>query len=172
MLRLWLLAAALLLTGCQTVTQVGAETVYRFAWWVPVGTALGGTLLGVAGVVFLVGRLNARLGIIGTIMGTLLVAVFAPSIYSDRVTVSPEGFTVSTGFWWHATQFKLRFADLERIQLVTEDRGSRDHDVQHELACYTKDGRREMCPVGDLMKRGAEAAILQEAQKQGVRIDR
>jgi len=159
-----LVLAALLLAGCESVTQTGAETVYRFAWWVPVGCVLGGVLMGAVGVVLLVGRLNARLGIMGIVLGGFVTVLIAPGTWSDRITLTPQGFSVRTGLWWRPTHCEVRFADLERIEVVR--RGKR----QHNLVCQLKDGRREVCPVSDLMKRGAEAAILAEADKQGVRV--
>jgi hypothetical protein len=102
---------------------------------------------------------------------SLVALVFiAPSMYfGDRVTVSKEGFTIRTGFWWKPTIRDVRFADLSKIELVPRGT-SQLLDKEYDLVCFRKEGGHEIVPVSDLMKLGADAQILQTAKERGIEV--
>ena len=103
------------------------------------------------------------------ILGPLACLVLAPGMFLDKVTVNPERFTLHTGFWFAPTLHEVRFADLSRVDLIAEEKASRRGTrMSYYLLCHRKSGASEKVPVGDLMKRGAAAKILQTAKAQGV----
>jgi hypothetical protein len=162
-------AAVCLIPGCTTEKVDGDTTVFSFVLWVPLIVLLAGVIAFFAGV--LMRRNSARWGWGLMIFGPILCLLLAPGLFLDKATVNQDRFTLRTGFWFAPTIHDVRFADLSGIDLIAEERASRrGRRTSYFLLCHRKSGQSEKVPVGDLMKRGAAAKILETAKQLGVPI--
>lgn len=164
-----LLACMAAVSGCERVTQEGDATVYHYGIALPLLVFAGGILAFLIGFALLrTGRL-VRIGLVFLVLGPLMCVVMAPEmLFGDRITVSKEGFSMRTGFWWKPTVHEVRFAELSKIEV--KERRSRGVDKEYDLVCLPKRGHYQVVPVSDLMKLGAEAQILQTARELGIEV--
>ncbi len=169
LLTILLCALACAVSGCVNASRDGDTMVFTFAAWVP-------GLVFVAGAVALAAGIALRSKATGwawvlMIGGPLASLVFAPGLYSDKATVDKEHFTLRTGFWFAPTVHDVSFSELSRIELTGESRMTRrGRRTSYYLLCHRKTGGSEKVPVGDLMKQGAAAAILGQAEELGISV--
>ena len=158
----------LCLSGCVTETQSGDTSTFTFALWVSGSILLGG-LAAMVGGWFLRTR-SERWGWGLMIGGLLAVAIFAPTMFSDKATVSPELFTLRTGFFFAPTRHEVRFADVARMDLTKEVKPGRRgrKDTSYYLNFHLKAGESRKVPIGDLMKNGALERVLVIAATQNI----
>ncbi len=160
--------ATLAFTGCTTERVDGDTTIYTFAWWLPLLVLAGGLLAFVVGLLMLGNRFSWVL-IIG---GPLASLFFAPSLWSDKVTIDKEHFTQRTGAWFMPKFQDVRFADLTSIDLISESRRTRrGRSTSYYMLCHRKGGEDAKIPVNDLMKQGAAESILAQALNQGIQVN-
>jgi hypothetical protein len=147
---------------------VDGETIYRFAPWLVALTVMAG--LAAVPVGWLLRRWSTRWGYVLIGMGPIALLLIVPGLFRDRVMVDAQHFELTTGFWWSPTQSNIRFADLDEIQFITQQRQARGGPREtYQLECIFKSGRHEFVSVGDLMQT-AVGNILARAQDAGVRI--
>lgn len=159
--------ATLALTGCTTERVEGETTVFTFAWWLPLLILAGGVLAAGIGVLI---RQN-RYGWILIIGGPIAAIFFAPSLWSDKVTLDRDHFTQRTGLWFAPRFQEVAFTDISRIDLTAETRRTRrGRSTSLYMICHRKGGEDAKIPINDLMKRGAAARILATAADHGIQI--
>lgn len=151
------------LAGCIEQTTRGNESVYLFAWWVGPTLIVGG-ILGIPAGWFL-RQWNQKLGVALLIIGPVLLLVFAPNIYNDRVLIDDEHFEARYGFWFSPSNHNIRFDDLNSIQYV-EVLGRRGRK-KYELHCHHKAGSTTIVSAGDLVRPSVQE-ILARAKAKGV----
>lgn len=158
----------LFLTGCTNERVVGETTIFTFAWWVPLTILAAGMLAVAVGVL----TRHTRFGWAFLIGGPIAAFFFAPSMWSDRITLDHDHFTMRTGFWMMPTTHDVRFDDLHSIDQIAESRRTRrGRSTSYYLHCHRKSGESSKVPINDLMKRGAYERILQEAIAHSVPIN-
>lgn len=157
------------LGGCVTEVRQGDTSTFSFALWFPALVFLGSVAALVGG--WFLRRKSARWGWALMLAAVLAGLLFAPGLFLDRATVSPEGFTLRTGFWFAPTRHEARFADLARIRLYAKERQTRrGRRTDVSLLCSRKTGGIAVVPVGDLMKRGPVEKILDLAEERGIEV--
>ena len=162
-------AVACLISGCTKESQEGDTTIFTYAAWVP-GVVLGGGILGtVAGV--LIRKSIARLGWALIIGGPVAAFIFAPGLYSDKIAVSHDRFTMRTGFWFAPTVHELQLGDVAHVELTSEKRvGRRGTSTSYFMQCFRKAGNMEKVPINDLMKQGPLDKVLEIMNARGIPI--
>ena len=161
-------ALAWALSGCATEFHAGETTVFAFSRWVPVLFLVATALFVVAGLKLR--RKRAVWGWTTTAGGIAVALLVGPGLFLERVTVTPDRFTLRTGFWFLPTRYDIAFGDVSRIELTAEtkvEEGGRTSATEY-LVCYRGEGDREKVPVGDLMRAGGAARILQAARAKGI----
>lgn len=166
--RVPLLAVVALAAGCVQEARDGDTTVVTFEPWVGLLVVVPGLLGVMVGLVVLRWHKLVGAAVAGlALLGTLLVG---PALHRDRITVSPERFTLQTGFWFYPNDHEVRFAGLTQIAVVAEERRARQGTrVSYSLECRGANGVQRI-PAGDLMKNGGWKVIRAEAERQGVPI--
>jgi hypothetical protein len=170
--RFALASLAMWTAGCTVEQTQGDTTIFTYAAWTPYATFAAGV------VGFLVGvQIRPRWGRFGwmlIILGPLACLFLAPSFFLDRITVNPQGFTLRTGFWFSPTVHDVKFRDLARIELATEETtGRRGRREKHYyFLCEKKSGGVDKVPLGDLMRSGASHKIAEVAHKEGIPVVR
>jgi len=166
------------ISGCTHETQDGDTTVFRWDWWVPLLVVLGAIACFFLGLVMsrlsntlsspAICRLLARFGLASTILGPLVGVILVPTLFNDKVTVNPDGFTVREGFVWSPTVFDARFADLSRIEMLPKEKAGK---TEYYLVCFKKEGGYEAIPDHALIKRGGAAKIMETARQLGIPVE-
>ena len=139
-------AFACLLGGCTNESQEGDTTVFTYALWVP-GVVLAGGIVGtLAGV--LIRKSIERLGWALIIGGPVAAFIFAPGLYSDKITVSNERFTLRTGFWFAPTTHEVELADVsltggEQVFALTL---SVNRTARGKVGAGTRPSPGDLCP--------------------------
>jgi hypothetical protein len=95
-----------------------------------------------------------------------IVILCAPSYYLAAVRVSPDRFSVESG-WVFPKLHDIAFKDLSRIELVDEEWGSRRRNVRTYLNCHLIDGSKESVLIEELEGLAVET-ILEAARKNGL----
>jgi hypothetical protein len=164
------LAALLFLSGCVDKTVKGQTSVYSFAPWVVMLVLV----LGMAGIPFgwMMRKTSVRLLLLGLIGGPVLLLIFLPGVLLDKCKVDAQHFEGRYGIWLSPTQYNIRFADLDHIDVVTyETRGRRGRKTtKQRLECVDKRGRTTTLQVNDLLK-AAGGEIIEKADAAGVKIE-
>ncbi len=153
------------LSGCYDQTTNGDESTYSFALWVRVLVILAGIIFIPAG--WAIRKDNARWGWMLLVMGPVLLVLIAPSLFTDRVRVTPQGFEATYGMWFSPNKVSVRFEDVTRMQIVGT-RGSRGR-INYSLHCMTKSGQETVMALGDLTK-NAVPEISDRAKEHGINI--
>ena len=160
--------AALAFTGCTTERVDGDTTIFTFAWWLPMLILVGGGVSLGAGALL---REN-RYGWVLMIGGPIAAIFFAPSLWSDKVTLDHQHFTQRTGIWFMPRFQDVRFDDLASIDLTAETRRTRrGRSTSYYMVCHRKAGEDAKIPINDLMKGGAAKKIIAEAAHHGITIN-
>ena len=162
-------AVACLISGCTKESQDGDTTIFTYAAWVS-GVVLGGGILGtVVGV--LIRKRVERLGWALIIGGPVATFIFAPGLYSDKITVNNDRFTMHTGFWFSPTLHEVQLGEVSQVELTAEKRvGRRGTSTSYYMQCYRKAGNMEKVPINDLMKQGPLDKVLGIMNGRGIPI--
>lgn len=167
-----LIGALLLSTGCVKESVDGTTFRYTFESWVSLGALAGGIVAIPLGLVLR--NKIARLGWALIIGGPVLLILLVPGLFRDEVVVTLEGFQLRTGIWFCPTNHDVSFADVSGItidQYATRGRrGRRGNNM--DLLIRNSTGGTERVPVGDLMKRGGLAKILEVAKSRSIPIEK
>ena len=156
-----------LLAGCTKTRTVGDATVITFEWWVT-AAALAACVAAVP--VGLLVRRRSFWGWILLVGGPVVGVVVVPMLALDKVTVAPDQFHLTTGFWFAPTDRSVRFSELQTVTVTkTETRGRRGRkNVSYDLKCLKKGGGTEVIPIGTLMEEGGFEAFVNAALAAGV----
>lgn len=120
---------------------------------IPVLIGLGILIIGVV----LFAKVNKVLGIMMSTFAMFFLILFGPTLFLDRVEVSPVGIKQSTGFWFGQTEKEIIFADLSFIS-ITEGRNLKNRSIELWVAEYKSGSRVEIDP-GDLWESNGEEII-------------
>lgn len=164
-----ILLVAGLLNGALVVTKQGDTTVFRYAHWLTFLVCGSGVLcFGFAGVQLLKGIPSGR-ALYGSVVFGILLILIGSSLGHDKVTVNRTEFTYRTGAWFNVRSSSMSFAELSRIDIISETQGAGSHsETVDYLVCYKKDGETQQFEINELMQLGAEARILQIARGRGI----
>jgi hypothetical protein len=160
----------LLVVGCLKRTNDGGDMVFRYQLWVPLLVVTIGIILVPVGI-FMVARQRRFWGIVVILGGALASLIVAPQMYLDKVIVNQEGFYSRHGWWFSPTIHEIRYDDLQRVQVVVEERqGRHGKNYSYYFDCFYKTGKKERVPLGDVM-REAVPEIAEQFRAHGVAVD-
>jgi len=94
-----------------------------------------------------------------------------PSAVNDRVTLSPSGFTETTGLIGMSHAHEVRFKDIEKIEITKEVSGiGRNKTTNYFLLCYGKNGDFKQVPASSKSMQSAIGEIIRAIQAAGIPI--
>jgi hypothetical protein len=158
--------ALCLCAGCYTRTSQGDRTTYAFAGWL-LALIIVAALAALPAAWFLRKRSGKWAFVLGC-MAPIVLILAVPSMFRDRVEVSPAGFRMSTGLWFAPNSHQYEFDQLAGMELrarTVQGRGG-PHE-EYDLVCRPKGGTPQSVPIGDLM-RFAVREIVEAAKAKGV----
>lgn len=160
------LAAFLLLGFCGCVKEEvnGSTVTVTNELWVPLVTLLGGIVGAPVG--WSLREKSARLGWGLLILSPIVVIGFVPSLFLDRAVVDDTHFSLRTGIWGLTAVHDVKFADLNRVRLVSEEsRGRRGSKrTNYYLVCERKDGTSAKLPLGNQVAETAAPHLISRAR--------
>src|SRR5688500_18347622 len=112
------------LAGCYRKVSEEGSLVFSFQPWVPSLIILAG-LVAIAAGILLFAQRQRFWGVILIIAGPIAIGAIAPGMFLDKVIVNQEGFYSRHGMWWSPTIHDIKYKDLERVNLVVEERTGR-----------------------------------------------
>lgn len=162
--------SALVLSGCVRETQNGDVTTYTNELWVPLVVLLGGIAAGVVGIVFR--QPLRRFAWVLIVLGPVAAVGFAPSLFLDKATVSPDRFTLRAGIWGLTAVHDINLDNLQLVRLTSETRsGRRGRSTSYYLICDSRDGSSAKIALGNKVAEAASLRLLQAAKDRGVPIN-
>ena len=159
------------LTGC-VQESVDADTkIFIFDTWVAVLAIVLPLIALIAGLALRKSHQFSHWGWCLIAGGLLFGIVIGPGMYHDRVTVSPERFTLRCGFWFAPTTRDVSFADVRSIKFDKEVRRGRRgrKSTSYDLMCQMNDGSITEVPIGTLMDYAIDD-ILATAKRQRIAV--
>ena len=155
-------SCCLLFSGCYRRVSENGRLELSFEIWVPLVAALA-CILGVPLGVVVFRNSKKLAGVILALGGPMLLVGFVPSLFMDRVVVTGEGFTSTHGVWWDQTRHDVKYADLQGVNVVVEEKIGRrgKKNYSYFFDCTSKSGKMERVPLGDLMKKAIPDIITQ-----------
>lgn len=161
--RFVLLCLCMTICGCTEATRTGDKAIWTFAPWVGVLVLLG-ALAGIgAGFLWMVFR-DKWTGIAGIAFFVIIGVIAAPAMFTDFCEVTPEGFHLRTGIWFAPNEHRIRFDEVNSMQMITE-RGRRSSSTF--LVSQTRQGQVKT-PIGDLMRNGPIDDIIMQVRRRGI----
>ena len=160
-------AFLLAVAGCQenyvrTIQADGDTSVYSYG----VRTVLFALVisilpLGLAAALWITKRRRLLAGPL-LLLGLFALVFFVPSLFLDRVTVTPEQFSFRprTFWWWSAQERTVRFDEIEAIQCGAVP--------DFHLVCKLSNGEERRIRWPTLL--GAGPQILRRAKELGIRV--
>lgn len=140
------LLALYLAGGCYERVADGNQVTYRFTWWIVALVAGGGFLAIPIGWKSL--DRSERLGWTLIIVGTVLLIVFAPRMYFDRLVIDDAHFEQRSGITGRKIH-DIQFRSLREINVVASHDA---HGIKKvELHCVPSNGQVEDVLTGDLV---------------------
>ena len=132
MRTLIVVSAVLFLTGCVTESTEGATRIFTYESWVGSSTVVFSLIAMHLG--WTLNKKKIRFGVALIIAGVIAGVFFAPSFFTDRATVSNEGFTLRTGIWGLTSRHEVPLDGLHRVRFTTEEkRGRRGRKRTHHF---------------------------------------
>lgn len=150
-------------------TTAEGRTTFQFSWLVTFGLCMAGAVpIALGG--FLIaagGSTRAAATHVGwwiIAVTVLVLIVFVPEALTERVVVTKERFTATTGWWFWRDRVAIKFDDLHSFELKQETRTSQSgREVKAEvLICRLFSGDRTRIDSG-LLLRNALATMRQRA---------
>ena len=161
------------LSGCVDKKINGDVTTFSIALWVTAALVLGGCSL-IYGSRFVPKRTDGwfrfskRIRLTMIFVGAALLYVFLAAI-NDRVTISPSGFTETTGLIGMSHFHEVRFQDIEKIEITKEVSGiGRNKTTNYFLLCYQKNGEVKKVPASSQSFQAAFPDITRALQIAGI----
>ena len=149
----------------------GAQSDYRIfsfsAEIVAIPVAVLVVSLGAA--LFFYRKKKYRFVVISFIFSLLAGLVFAPSMYLDRVIVSPTSIQQKTGFWWNQTIKQLVYEEISRVRITTKPTGRKGRMEEIWEITY-KDGRMRDFDPGDLWEANG-ASVIEALRRHGIEVE-
>lgn len=160
------LAAFLLLGlgGCVREDVDGSTITVTNELWVPLVALLGGIAAAPAG--WFLRQKSARFGWGLLIFCPIIVLGIAPSLFLDRAVVDDTHFSLRTGIWGLTAVHEVKFADLSRIRLISEETTGRRgrKRTNYYLLCERKDGTSAKVPLGNKVAETAAPHLVERAK--------
>lgn len=160
------LAAFLLLglNGCVREDVDGSTITVTNELWAPLVALVGG--IGAAPAGWYLRKKSARFGWGLLILSPLVVFGIAPSLFLDRAVVDDTHFSLRTGIWGLTAVHEVKFADLSRIRLISEETTGRRgrKRTNYYLLCERKDGTSAKVPLGNQVAETAAPHLLERAR--------
>jgi len=166
-------ALCLWLSGCVDKKINGDVTTFSIALWVTAALVLGGCSL-IYSSRFVPKRSDGWFRFSKRIRLTMIF-VGAASLYvslaaiNDRVTLSPSGFTETTGLIGMSHVHEVRFQDIEKIEITKEVSGiGRSKTSNYFLLCYGKNGEVKKVPASSQSMQSAFPDIVRALHTAGI----
>jgi hypothetical protein len=168
-----IVALCLSMSGCVDKKINGDVTTFSIALWVTAALVLGGCSL-IYGSRFVPKRSDGWFRFSKRIRLTMIF-VGAASLYvslaavNDRVTLSPSGFTETTGLIGMSHAHEVRFKDIEKIEITKEVSGiGRNKTTNYFLLCYGKNGEVKKVPASSQSMQSAFPDIVRALHTAGI----
>ena len=166
-------AFCLSLSGCVDKKINDDVTTFSIALWVTAALVLGGCSL-IYGSRFVPKRTDGwfrfskRIRLTMIFVGAALLYVSLAAI-NDRVTISPSGFTETTGLIGMSHVHEVRFQDIEKIEITKEVSGiGRNKTTNYFLLCYGKNGDVKKVPASSQCMQSAFPDIIRALSAAGI----
>lgn len=149
--------------GCVRSTVADETVTFTNELWVPIVVFFGGIVGGIVGW-FLLG-VSQRYAWILMALGVIAVVLFAPALWLDEATVSPDSFSFRTGIYG-SNQAKASFEDVRSVRVTTETgrRGRKTEFINFDL----KNGETISRSLGNHVAREAAALIVAECKSRNI----
>ncbi len=153
-----------------SVTAVGDSLIYRPSrWWFAVFVLPALLMLLMSIAIVTLPHIFARLVGAVVLLGSLSVAVVAPTALTGDLVVTPDGFSHTAGFWWAPETRTVPFDSVSMIRVVPEE--AKDDPTSFLLECHGRDGEVVVIPKSTVLEAGL-SALLRRAALRGVVIER
>jgi len=166
-------ALCLSLSGCVDKKINDDVTTFSIALWVIAALVLGGCSL-IYGSRFVPKRTDGwfrfskRIRLTMIFVGAALLYVSLAAI-NDRVTVSPSGFTETTGLIGMSHFHEVRFQDIEKIEITKEISGiGRNKTTNYFLLSYGKNGDVKKVPASSQSMQSSFPDIIRALNAAGI----
>ncbi len=150
--------------GCVREDVNGSTITVTNELWAPLVALVGGIAAAPAG--WYLRKKSTRFGWGLLILSPVAVVGLAPSLFLDRAVVDDTHFSLRTGIWGLTAVHEVKFADLTRIRLISEEstgrRGRKRTD--YYLLCERKDGTSSKVPLGNKVAETAAPHLVERAQ--------
>lgn len=166
------IAVMVLLTlgGCVHEKVDGSTQSFTYELWVPLSALVVGIVAAPAG--WFLRKTSQRFGWGLLIIGPLAAIFLAPSLFRDRAVVDDSGFSLRTGIWGLTAVHEVRFEELQRVRIISEEvtgrRGSKR--TEYFLLCERKDGTTAKVPVNNKVAQAAAPHFLKRVSDHGIPI--
>ena len=159
-----------LLAGCVHQESSGSTATFRYEYWVPLVTFLGGAVAAPLG--WVLRQRSTRLGWTFLIGGPIAALGFAPSLLGEKVVVDAEHFHVQTGVWGMTSVHDVKFANLQSVKLTSEvSTGRRGRkSTNYFFLCEMKSGATIKVPMNNKVAEAAAAPIVMQVMAHGIPI--
>jgi len=166
-------ALCLSLSGCVDKKINGDVTTFSIALWVTAAFVLGGCGL-IYGSRFIPKRTDGwfrfskRIRLTMIFVGAACLYISLATV-NDRVTLSPSGFTETTGLIVMSHVHEVRFKDIEKIEITKEVSGiGRSQTTNYFMLCYEKNGDVKKVPASSQSMQSAFPEIIRALQASGI----
>jgi hypothetical protein len=161
------------LSGCVDKKINGDVTTFSIALWVTAALVLGGCGF-IYGSRFIPKRTDGwfrfskRIRLTMIFVGAACLYISLAAI-NDRVTISPSGFTETTGLIGMSHIHEVRFQEIEKIEISKEISGiGRSQTTNYFLLCYEKNGDVKKVPASSQSMQAAFPEILRALNASGI----
>jgi len=168
-----IVALCLSLSGCVDKKINGDVTTFSIALWVTAAFVIGGCGL-IYGSQFIPKRTDGwfrfskRIRLTMIFVGAACLYISLATV-NDRVTLSPSGFTETTGLIGMSHGHEVRFKDIEKIEITKEVSGiGRNKTTNYFILCYEKNGDVKKVPASSQSMQSAFPNIVRALQASGV----
>ncbi|MEI8293576.1 MAG: hypothetical protein WCG66_06205 [bacterium] len=161
------------LSSCIDKKINGDSVTYSTALWVTLALIFGGCAL-IFGSRFVPKRTDGwyrfskRIRLTMIFVGAACLYISLAAV-NDRVTISPSGFTETTGLIGMSRVHEVRFQDIQKIEITKEVSGiGRNQTTNYFMVCYEKNGGVKKVPASSQSMQSAFPDIVRALQASGI----
>jgi len=147
--------------------EIGMEKTFTFPVYISLIPLIIAAVPLVIGLFVLRRNRGAALLLFAVALG--IAVLFGPMLFHDRVVVTKEELTQTTGFWFAPTVKGFRFSETKAVTITTEiERRGIRNDI---WTIHKKDGTTECIDPGDLWETNTDE-IVPILKKHGIEVER
>jgi len=159
--------ASLGASTCYEIEQSSHVTTISYRHDIVLWSAVAAAVILSVGIALARHKKLRRFGVVLAGLAVIEGGLAVPSMWRDRVTVSPLGVHQTTGAWFSPTEKGFQFADITSVKIHAVDDGR--HTNRHWLVRY-RDGRLEDIDPGDVWEDN-EAVVVDRVSAAGVKVE-